>query len=106
MEMDYIDCHCRLEREHRELDEQRRRDAARASTKYFEVNGIRIKHALYITTEKEDLTLFAEDFPTEVDDSEDDENRKGDGQEEKGGEGLEVNEALFGGDEEEDLDDL
>jgi hypothetical protein len=100
----------RVEREHREFDEQRRRDAARASTKYFEVNGIRIKHALYLTAEKEDLTLFAEDFPSAPTDA-DSEDEGGDGEEKKetggggGAESLEVNEALFGGDE-DDLDDL
>lgn len=93
----------RVEREHREFDEQRRRDAARSSTKYFEVNGIRIKHALYITAEKEDLTLFAEDFPSATTDVDSEDER--DGEEQKGGESVEVNEALFGEDD-EDLDDL
>jgi hypothetical protein len=94
----------KLEREHRELDEQRRRDNARASTRYFEVEGVRVKHALFNTppTEREDLTLFAEDFPSAF---EEDEEEEGEGEENKGGESLEVNEALFEG-EEGDLDDL
>jgi hypothetical protein len=93
----------RLEREHRELDEQRRRDEARASTRFFEVEGVRVKLALFNTTEKEDLTLFAEDFPSAF---EEEEEGEGEGKEEgQQGESLEVNEELFAG-EEEDLDDL
>lgn len=87
-----------MEREHRAFDEQRRRDEIRQSTKYFTVDGVQIKLALFNTTEKEDLTLFAEDFP--VIDTEEDEEGKGEAS-------VEVNESLFeGDDEEEDLDGL
>jgi hypothetical protein len=67
------------------------------------VEGVRVKLALFNTTEKEDLTLFAEDFPSAF---EEEEEGEGEGKEEgQQGESLEVNEELFAG-EEEDLDDL
>lgn len=96
-----------MEREHRAFDEQRRRDEIRQSTRYFTVDGIQIKLALFNTTEKEDLTLFAEDFPSvfETEDEEEDDNGGG---KEAADPSVEVNESLFAGDDDddEDLDDL
>jgi len=90
----------RVEREHRAYEEQIRRDAATQSSRYFDVDGVRVKLALFLVTEKEDLTLFAEDLPleSEGEDEEEGENNLKEGD-------VEVNEELFAEDD-EDLDGL
>lgn len=94
----------RVEREHRAFEEQRRRDTAAQSSRYFEVDGVQVKLAIFSVTEKEDLTLFAEDFPLE-DESDDEEENQNESEPKEGHESVEVNEDLFAGDD-EDLDDL
>lgn len=99
----YSNIFYRLEREHKAFEEQKRRDAAAQSTKYFNVDGIQVKLAIFKVTDKEDLTLFAEDFPVEVDENE--EGEEIEGTSDMKGESVEINEELFGEDD-EDLDNL
>jgi len=105
----------KLEIEQKVRDEEARRKAARTSTTTFVLDGVTVKTAVFDNVEREDLSFFAvAEAPTEEEERMANEEAarklaeatKNDtkGEEVKKEDNIEVNEELFGGDD--DLDDL